>query len=265
MIVKIEPFSDSRILLLGRGSQGFDDLLPTKSVPDDALDDLRDFSVFIVNNSDQPIVGYSVRWEIGDTGVTKTISSVSDYWLAIPDPKLEKGVIAPGSYRFVSLAQRAGGFGGRFDNETIDGMRAQSVAVGSANNLRDKLKDGHDWRVRIDGVIFVDGRFIGENKGEFLEITRAKVDADRDFYRSLVAGLDDGRPLDALLQERLTMAEAACKASPGEKALSPAWFYQGRQKSLAQGLIGSRIRYSDEDLTRAIRLENGKQRAVIHR
>ncbi len=266
MSARIEPFSDPRIYLIGREAQGFDELLRENPVPNDLLDDQKDFSVFLVNNSDQVIVGYNVRWEIGDTGITQTRAFVDDLWLAMPHLKSGKGVLAPGSHRFVSCLQGVDSFWTLSNNPKETRMKAQDMAVKSAHTLRNLLKRaGQDWRVRIDGVILIDGRFIGENKGGFFEQTKAKVEADRDYYRDLVAGLDAGLNLEALLRERLTATQEANEKASGDDWFSAHAFYKRRQETLAEGLFNARGQVSEEKLADLIRAENRKTRAVIYK
>jgi hypothetical protein len=259
MSAKIEPFSDPQISLISHEMPAFEALLGARPIPDDLRNDLRDFSVFLANDSDQTIVGYSIRWEIGNQGIPRTISFVDQTWLSMPNLEPSKGALAPHSRRLISALQGGDAFAAQVDNPKF-----QNAITRSARRLRNQLKDGQDWRVSIDGIIFADGKFIGENKGRFFEITQAKVEADREFYRKLVADLDDGSSLNALLSERLAMAKAH-EETRTEEALTPDWFYKKRQLALAEALIDAMDRFDEEYLIKAIRVENGKSRAVIYR
>jgi hypothetical protein len=257
---KIERFSDSRISLLGPERQEFDALFNVQPLPDDLRNDIKDLSVFLENNSDQTIVAYSVRWEIGSQGIPRTISFADPIWLATPNLKPGNGVIAPYSRRFVSLLQGGNAISAQSDNSKI-----RKAIIKSARGLHNRFKGEQDWRVSIDGVIFADGRFIGENKGGFFEITKAKIEADRDFYRDLIADLGGGLKLNVLLRRRLAATEAAEEETQAKEVLTPNWFYKNRQRVLAQALIDSLDQVSEEDLLKAISVENGKSRAVIYR
>jgi hypothetical protein len=150
------------------------------------------------------------------------------------------------SRRFISTLQGGNAFSAQYDNS--NNLKLRQAIIKSSHGLRNRLKGGQDWRVRIDGVIFADGRFVGENKGKFFEITRAKIEADRDFYRELVADLDSGSKLSALLPERLAAAEAALEETRAKEVLTPNWFYKKRQRVLADALVDALDQFSEEDM-----------------
>jgi hypothetical protein len=263
MRAKIESFSDPQIYLIGPETQEFDALFNAQPVPDDLRNDLKDFSVFLANDSDQTIVGYSIRWEIGNQGIPRTISFVNQTWLSMPNLEPSGGALASHSRRFISTIQGGNAFSAQYDNS--NNLKLRQAIIKSSHGLRNRLKGGQDWRVRIDGVIFADGRFVGGNKGRFFEITQAKIEADREFYRKLVADLDSGSKLRELLPERLAAAEAAPEETRAKEALTPDYFYKNRQRVLADVLVDALDRFSEEYMIKAIRVENGKSRAVIYR
>jgi hypothetical protein len=267
MSARVEGFSDSRIYLIGRGAPEFDALLSARRFPGDLLDEVGDCSVFIANNSDRMIVAYSVRWEVGEEGTPRTQSFVDGVWASTTNLPLSDGVIAPGTKRFVSTLQGLE----MLEEASVSGAVEQKAAqaeirnrlIKSIRNLRARVKE-RGWRVRLDGVILDDGRCIGENKGQFFERIQARIEAARNFYRDLVTGLDQGLKLDAVLADLLATTEAAAKEAHGSM-FNPDDFYKREQYSLAQTLVKSRDQVSEEDMVKAIRVENAKTRAVLYR
>jgi ribosomal protein S16 len=195
----------------------FEDL--KSNLPSEGLlpDQLNQPYVFIKNVSDKRVIAYSINWTLlKDDGrtVTKTKSySRADLLMGkeAPDDQGDRILLRPGKARLFSLSGYGDGQettlglphgkGGSSDPQVVQKLE-QAGLIERANN---ELMHTVSVTVTLDGAIFEDGAFVGDNVTKLFERTAAKVETKNKMVEDIVRWLAEGAtPTDVMkhLQEK---------------------------------------------------------------
>lgn len=171
------------------------------------------FSVFVVNNSDQAIASCTLKYEIllrdGQTAThfnTKTGSSepVSDGVTA----RLAESIAAKGNL-LVSLTDSSG----------LNNQHTNFRTSGGGSNIADLLSNSVEVKVSIDGVLFVDGTYVGPDTNNYFELFSGKVEANRELDTEIAQLINDGANPKAIMNHLEKVAEtksSEVQIIPGE-------------------------------------------------
>lgn len=151
------------------------------------------FSVFVVNNSNQAIASCTLKYEIllrdGQTVThfntkTGTLEPVSDGGTA----PLAEGIAAKGNL-LVSLT----------DSSSLNNQHMNFRTSGGGSNIADQLSNSVEVKVSIDGVLFVDGTYVGPDTNNYFELFRGKVAANRELDSEIAQLINDGANPKAIM------------------------------------------------------------------
>jgi hypothetical protein len=156
------------------------------------LQNLKPFTMFLVNHGKTDLVAYVLRWEFVRTnGIATTTYNaygqpgvLMGYEVKQTSPAGKKHIIAPGKARLFSpLApidsdsdEGTGMGGGTYAGEASD------IDLSSRNyeRIKSDLPRLANITVSVDGAFFADGTFVGPNNSHLFETIKAEIDAKRD-------------------------------------------------------------------------------------
>jgi hypothetical protein len=171
------------------------------------------FSVFVVNNSNQAIASCTLKYEIllrdGQTVThfeTKTgkLETASDSGTAY----LAEGIPAKGNVRF-SLT----------DSPGSDTQPVNFRTSGGGPNMAEQLSNSVEMRVSIDGVLFVDGTYVGPDTNNYFELFRGKIAANRELDTEIAQLINNGASPKAIMNHLEKVANtksSEVQIPPGE-------------------------------------------------
>ena len=151
------------------------------------------FSVFVVNNSNQAIASCTLKYEIllrdGQTVThfntkTGTLEPVSDGGAA----QLAEGIAAKGNLLF-SLT----------DSSSPNNQHSNFRTSGGGPNITDQLSNSVEVKVTIDGVLFVDGTYVGPDTNNYFELFRGKIAANRELDNEIAQLINNGANPKAIM------------------------------------------------------------------
>lgn len=173
------------------------------------------FSLFVVNNGDRAIASCTLKWDIlmrdGQTVThfrTKTgsLDVVSDG----TGSHLAEGMPAKGKL-FFSLTSDS-------DSHEKPGVAVRSQA-GPRSAITDQLSDSTSVKVSIDGVLFVDGTYVGPDVNNYLERFKGQIEAKRELATEIAQLVDNGAKPNALIKHLEKVANTQSddvRIPPGE-------------------------------------------------
>lgn len=147
---------------------------------------VQPFSVFVVNNSNQAIASCTLKYEIllrdGQTVThfntkTATLETVSDGGTS----QLSEGMAAKSNLLF-SLT----------DSSSPTNQRRNFRTSGGGSSIADQLSNSVEVKVSIDGVLFVDGTYVGPDTNNYFELFRGKIAANRELDTEIAQLINDG-------------------------------------------------------------------------
>jgi hypothetical protein len=203
MKVHKKDLPEHGLVIIGPSDPSFDALLAAhlKGEPSEVIDNLKPFSFFVENRSNQMVVAYTVQWCF-----TKVDGTNDCYVKALTNPRalmdgdnlsdemVERSEkIKPHSTRYFSLI-------------SLDGTGSLSVPASPAEveQLRQgirpdkgallrrysaELSKYSDITFTIDGAFFDDGTFVGPDVTGFFEETKAQITAQYDVLNEIAQGV----------------------------------------------------------------------------
>jgi hypothetical protein len=171
------------------------------------------FSVFVVNNSDQAIASCTLKYEIimrdGQTAThfttrTGLLEPVSDSRTA----QLPEGIAAKGNL-LVSLT----------DSVSPNNQHMNFRTSGGGSSITEQLSNSVEVKVSIDGVLFVDGTYVGPDTNNYFELFRGKIAANRELDTEIAQLINDGANSKAImnhLEKVANIKSSEAQILPGE-------------------------------------------------
>jgi hypothetical protein len=207
-------------------------------------------SVFLINGSNKALVAYDLTYDFRAADGKVSSNEFSPIFVSalmdLPRYRLAEDqavVILPGRARLISplfgLGLSKGQVPPSFGDES-DEKRQKEL-------MRSAIKSTLAWTssvtITLDGVFFEDGSFVGPDASEFFEITKAKIDAQRDMLEWFVEAVRKrerkGESTDTVFSE----LEAIVKELPRATSQgSPADCYKNEKLGLAQEILRMRDR-----------------------
>lgn len=219
---------------------------------------------FIKNNSSKEVVGVSLRWNFvkpdGKTHIFPSGASSKGVLMGmkVRDPWMigKTSLINSGDLRFFShfgISQTIENMNksikyGRFEyNRTPEDIQRD---ISYVEYQKKWMEDVSGVSVSIDGIVFNDGTFVGEDKNFFFDSTNGWIQARRDFIKTLregkLSGKSDTEILEQFIsdvQERLpSTGEYVDERDAFEKS------YKRHLNYLKQGVKRRRTKFSDNVL-----------------
>ena len=167
---------EHQIVLIGPTDQSFSNLLSQHLAKSGAskVDQMAQYSVFVENRSQRSIAGLSTKWEVlNSDGRSLTRDSTFLAGLRViangEFAQLEEG-LAIGSYRLISAA----------GVDDPSGRIRISTGGGKGGGLLQRVKERVKVTVWLDGVLFVDGTYVGPDTLGFFERAKTNIESMRD-------------------------------------------------------------------------------------
>lgn len=158
-------------------------------------------AVLVKSESPKPVLGVSLRWEfVSDYGrvhiVPQAISSPGELMgLTVLDPNLQgkTSLLYGSNMMFFSPLQSVANVLVNSNktvvfpaaNYSIDSPGIAKAASLARSEMGMYQSSGRCRSVAVDGIVFNDGTFVGDNHTGFFDTMRGSLDAKRDFLESL--------------------------------------------------------------------------------
>jgi len=247
--MKVKDLSNIGISIITQSDPSFSTLLSTSldGETKTAAQTLSNVSFFIKNDTDQPIIGYAIKWEMtapdGKPHTHVKNYLASDVLVGRPVTGLV-GVINSHSVRFVSLApieeiNRAREAGGSLAARANAFPLAEQV-----ERLRDRTSKFTEITISMDSVLLADGTFWGPDTfGEFDKI-QARLDARRDLLRQFETSVQSNSPSSAFERLREIANTPRIKRN---SLTTPNDIYKFQQQTSASELLGMREQFGESE------------------
>jgi|GEM_PF-5430150 len=208
------------------------------------------FGFFVKNNSSKDIVGISLRWTfVGSDGNTRSATSgalnpgvligmkTADPWMVGKTSTINSGDHRFFTYfdfitRQIENANKSAKYH-RFSVKPDADFVSRSLFT--ISSIKDGLGEVTNASVSIDGVVYSDGTFIGDNQSGLFDRVNGMIEARRDFLQSF--GLNEIRRgntkvvMNSLSQKLLEIKSG--KIDGERSSFSKNTFIQGYKSGLA--------------------------------
>ena len=258
--VETVGLSDHGLILIGPKDPTFDNLMAEKTSSVD-ISTAKPFSVFVVNKGAQSVAACLVKWEVllpdGRTvtpsraynGALKTVSNGRSVHLT--------GDIVPNGKRLFSLI------------DSSDSSGRQVRMGGGGSDIIRQLSDSVKITVSIDGVLFVDGTFVGADTKNYFARLRAEMEASRDLYDEIAQLMNTSVEPKAAMDHIEALANSqlnSAQARSGKDSRSGKDFgYSIMKKRYATRLLGMRKAKGDRAVLEFVRAELSKPRVNLRK
>jgi hypothetical protein len=260
--------SPSKIQTLGLSEHGIEIIGPSEAAFDVLMSKqlqringadvnaLKNSSVFVVNKSPQAIAALSVRWELlqRDGQSIVHIVKYSGGLKVVSDagPAHFSEDIAPNAHRLVSLLEDP--------NSSNKGFRV-NMAGGGIDKAR-QLSESVKVTVSVDGVLFVDGRFVGPDTRDFFGSLKAEIEARNEVFAEIARALNgDSEAMKRL--ERLAGGDSESMQMSGDRNDSSDG--QSVKVRLARNTLAIRKDLGDQTVLKRINAELNKPRIELRK
>ncbi|HEX8174115.1 MAG TPA: hypothetical protein VF543_03230 [Pyrinomonadaceae bacterium] len=237
-----------------------------KGKPNEVVDNLKPFSVFVENRGKQTVVAYLIQWCF-----TREDGTNDCYNQAVVNPRaLMEGEDLPSEYdeqtekikpnaaRFCSIVSPDSSGPIRFE---ISRNEAERIKAGERydrqtllQRFRSQLATNYsDITITIDGAFFDDGTFVGPDNTGFFAQTKAAIDAKRDLLNEIASGLTNpGQTKDDVFKKIEATADQPNISL--DSSATPTDFYNFNKKLYATEILQMRKAVgNDAALTYALR------------
>lgn len=193
--LSLNSLSDNNILIESAANKSFDSMFATvkNNISTVTLDNIRKYSVVLVNNSDRPIISYAIKWEFeqhsGKTLVTikeNTVLRSLQVYASTDDGQAAPMVRSNGGTRIISLFDSMSNIDSLTKMNDAQWSQIENVLKKNMEAItNDRIVNCKRWSATLDQVIFTDGVVIGKNNINSFERIKAKMEGRRDEYISL--------------------------------------------------------------------------------
>src|SRR5215213_1391008 len=239
----------------------------------------KPFAFFIKNNSSKEIVGVSLRWEFIDSQGNKTKFPQNEanpgvlMGIKPVDPNMvgKTSLINSKEMKFFTyfnepVIQQIALANLRFKNPTvnypysIDSGNTQS-AISNLNFQKEKIFSYYqELSVSVDGIIFNDGIFVGEDQNFFFDSLRGDIEARKDILTALTQARSIGKTnadiLDDILSNtaNISVNSAGLHTDNTTREQVYDFAYKNYLKNLRSDLLMRRKRISDDYIVQQLQL-----------
>jgi hypothetical protein len=201
---------DNNVLIEDASNKSFDSMFAViGNIPKGSLDQIRKYSVMLINNSNRPIAAYTIKWEFEQNN-GKTLISDRNFiarrsfqvYRAQAHTGADHAMMAvnpDGGSKLVSLINSINEILPSPDgDDTAPLAKIQNIKwdefenkiAESVNYVNGRMANCRRLSVTLDQVIFTDGVVIGKDTLNNLERIKAKMDGERDLYENLFKDIE---------------------------------------------------------------------------
>ena len=264
---KANGLATSDVSIVDESNPAFEGLFTALvSAPKEIEKDVRRFSVFISNNSGHAIAAYVVKWEFQQPN-GKVISNSRSFFQSSTSPLLPSG-----SNRLMSLIKGIEIYQGIVRPiTTIPEIPEDKrlIAKAGLNNeidqLNKRLTESVSWSATLDGVLFVDGTFVGPNTLGYFEELKAKFDGRHDMLQEFSDIIVRGsvNPAQAQADAFRHAEEVLGSGVPRLLKFDAGEFYNRSKAQMAQEILARRDKLSVQQAIDFAKNELSKPRMQV--
>lgn len=239
------------------------------------VESARPFAFFVRNNSQKEIVGVSLRWKfVASNGqIFEIPQSEANPGVLMGmkplDPKLKgkTSLINRKDTKFFSyfkeiVGQRIALAKMLLENPSIRRNLRADVSQSDISNMNAQkaniLNSYINFSVSVDGVVFDDGAFVGEDQNFFFDTLSGDMQARKDILsastEARLSGKKDAEILDGILSETSRMSANLMELRPGNATRERTFdfSYKTYLRNLQRELIFRRSRLSDGEVIKQL-------------
>jgi hypothetical protein len=249
---------DHGLILIGPKHPTFSKLLAENTSSEDK-GTAKPFSVFVVNNALQSIAACVVKWEVllPDGQIATYIRSQRGSLEIVSDGQSSHftEIIVPNGSLLNSLI------------EPTNSSGRQIKMGGGGPDITRQLSDSVKITAFIDGVLFVDGTFVGPDSKNYFEQLRGEIEATRDLNIEIDRIVDTSTDPEAMKNYLETLAQTQpndAQQTPGKDPRYSFW-NSLRKKEYAKHLLLMRKTKGDKVVSEHVRAELSKPRVNLRK
>ncbi len=232
----------------------------TVKIPKDLATQIEKFSIFIINNSDNAITAYQVKWEFVQKNgkkVSKTTARSNFDSFSALGRENQPPIISAHAKYFSTIfdeivVNQDGATVTLVSDQPQFPENMKSIVQEKLSNdileLQKLMENCTEWSVSLDGVFFSNGTFIGPNTTDYFERVKARLDAKIEVLNEISRIF--ALPATSQAQSHAVVfkyAERLLKETPAKKpGFSAEAFYDRSKHNFAKEIIGQRTKSSDE-------------------
>jgi hypothetical protein len=269
-----QSLAQYNIFIVDQSDPSFDGLFTALvKVPPDLAPDVKQFSVFITNNSDRAVAAYLVRWEFvqADGRIVPSSQAYARLRSLDGSAQSEPPALAAHSSRLVSQineietrtapATYIGDHNLPADKQaTIKSGTTQSLSA-----LQNQLKTSASWSASLDSILFTDGTFAGPDTSGYFDRLKAQFDGRADFLQELSAILANPSANQAqAYADIFSRAKNVPNAEhPRLAGLAATDYYNRSRAFLAREIITRQANQGDQQTIDYIKSESSRPRIQL--
>jgi hypothetical protein len=223
-----------------------------KKTPGIDVETFKRHSVFVVNNSGQSVAASIVKWELlqpdgrsvsHNRGHGSALTVVSN---GKPAQLMED--IIPNGNQLFSLIELSNNSNTRF-------------RMGGGIDIARQISESVKVSVSVDGVLFVDGTFVGPDTTNYFERLKAEAEARIEVMAQIAQALSGDseamKRIELLADGKLDGTQSAVGKGPSE--------YQFMKQRYAKPILASRKKLGDKAVLEGINAELSKPRVNLRK
>lgn len=208
-------------------------------------------SVFVVNNNNQSVAACNVKFEVvspdgqivtHSRAHSATLTTVSDRALLMED-------IGPRGNRLVSLLDLP-----------PPGIH---LSTGGGSGIANQLSESTIVTASLDGVLFVDGTFVGPDTMNYFPRLRAEVEASTDLNTEIAKLMDNSVGPEAVINRIEAVAHTQLDGAPQPRGKDPNYLMM--RTRYASRLLGMRKARGDRVVFDFVRAEADKPHVSLRK
>ena len=214
-------------------------------------------SVFVVNKSGRAIAALIVKWELlqQDGQSISHIKAHASNLQAVSDggPAQLMEDIARDDNQFFSLLD--------LPNSSDKGIGARTGGGRGIDKAR-QFSESTKVTISVDGVLFVDGTFVGPDTRGYFQTLKAEIEARRDLFEEVARGLaGDSEAMKRV--ELLANRKSNGRESAADRQQST--YYDMLQQTTASVIMARRERFGDKAVLESMNAELSKPRVNLRK
>jgi hypothetical protein len=186
------------VIAQGTSVTSSSDLVSAASI--EAIGALLKYSIILTNNTEQPILAYSVCWTTPDSeGIAQR-----EYYMSFEDLK-GRALLPPGRSDIVSVLGQLS----HVKPGDLNHLAANAATQAS------KLNDLNYVTIQLDSLVLADGSTIGPDRSRLGLRAAARIFAERDLLTAITSGGLSNDQINALLTDLEAYAKPGSKVNIG--------------------------------------------------
>jgi hypothetical protein len=243
--LNIKDLPEHGLRIIGSSDPSYDRMVAvlSRNGPNSALEAVKPYSVFVLNNTNRSVVACSLKWEMlkaDGTITTRTTGFVTTWRLMHQD--------APGSTDGSAIEPDSNWFFAP-SNIEVEALRDSQDPLKERfksdylNRLIAELSQSTNITVSLDGAFFDDGTFVGYDEDQFFVQVRGLRDARRDLFDEIQNDVEQKKSVAEVL--RHVEALATQPEVRLRQTSTPSDHYNNAKRKVAEEILRMKSRAGD--------------------